>query len=483
MSIFGFFYRGKKGGHMNKHYLYKILSLLATVSISIIAVYLLVIKEKTPSAVETIQPSKYPQVNLFEKSTKIRIHTPEEFGANGFDDKPDTAALQKAIDNSDIVILKNDARYKIFRPLVSYHSISIESEHPEGKKPVILQMSPQNALIVENIPVASTKVSKPIKKSDPAITLADTKRLRPGDLLYLISNKLWYWENRGYLRKGELHKIIRIEGNNVYLNRPTSDHYTLSEGEEVTARAYPELTFNLSNITFSHPKLYQTTMIKINHTSQAKIESVLVRNSQQVGIYLNQTFQTEVKQAEIELGTTNDINTGYGIQDYGGTGTLITDSIFKKVRRGVDFSGITPSRYGTVANSKAYGYVQGTLAGGNSGFGTHSTAEDITFVNNYVENFNYGFLSRGNNIFIKDNRLVGSSRNFAAISYGGHVEIINNTYGSKEGSKLDSFIRLFDTYNGSIHVTGNTVDSMKGPFITGNLNKLESAHVQGNNAK
>jgi hypothetical protein len=461
---------------MGKH---KIAYLLVLVMVSGIAAYIFAGIEKTPS-VETVQPSKYPGIYLFDQSTELQIHTPEEFGANGFDDQPDTAALQKAIDNSDIVILKSGAIYKIYRPLVSRDSIRLESDNQSGIKPVILQMNQHNAFIVDNIAVASTKVIEPIKKNDPYITLADTSRLKPGDLLHLLSNKLWDWENRGYLKKGELLKITKIDGNNVYLDRTASDDYTLSDGEEVTVRAYPEVSVNISNIAFSHPKLFQTTMIKLNQTSQAKLENVSIRNSQQVGLYLNRTYQTEVKHAEIELGTSGDINTGYGIQDYGGTGTVITDSVFKRVRRGVDFSGVTPSRFGTVTNSKAYGYEQGTLAGGNSGFGTHSTAEEITFTNNYIENFNYAFLSRGNNIFIRDNQLEGFSRNFAAISYGGHVEVKNNAYKSKQGSQLTSFIKLFDTYSGSINVSGNTSNRLNGPFIDGNLGRLNSAQVNGN---
>jgi hypothetical protein len=457
----------------------KIVYLLALVMTFGMAGCMLAGKEKTPS-VETVQHSKYPGVYLFEKNTEIKIHTPEEFGADGFDDKPDTAALQKAIDNSDIVILKSGAVYKIYRSLFSRNSIRLESDNPSGKKPVILQMNQLNAFIVDNIAVASTKVSEPIKKGDPYITLADTSRLKPGDLLHLLSTKLWDWENRGYLKKGELHKISKIDGYNVYLERAASDDYPLSGGEEVTVRAYPDVSVDISNIAFSHPKLFQTTMVKINQTSKARFENISIRNSQQVGLYLNRTYQTEVKHAEIELGTTGDINTGYGIQDYGGTGTVITDSIFKRVRRGVDFSGVTPSRYGTVVNSKAYGYKQGTLAGGNSGFGTHSTAEEITFTNNYIENFNYAFLSRGNNIFITDNQLEGFSRNFAAISYGGHVEVKNNTYKSKQGSQLNSFIKLFDSYSGSINVSGNTSNRLNGPFIDGNLGHLNSAQVNGN---
>jgi|GEM_PF-5217859 len=417
------------------------------------------------------------------RQKEVRIRTPEEFGADGFDKKFDTEALQKAIDNSDTLILKSGATYIIDQPLVSKHSIKIESDNKGQKVPVILQMSKNSAFILNNIPITSTVVSKRISINEPSITLASTKGMQVGDLLHFTSDKLWYWDNRGYLKKGELHKIIKIKGNMVYLDRSTSEDYLVGEGEVVTAIAYPDVSLKLSNISFMHPKPYKTAMLKVNYTSNTEMENVSVANSKHIGIFLNSTFHTMIRDSYINLGTTKDINTGYGIQDYGGSGTLITGSIFKHVRRGVDFSGKTPSRFGKVTNSKAYGDKKGTLASGNSGFGTHSTAENITFENNYVENFNYGFLSRGNNIIVQGNTLEGFSKNFMAISYGGSVKVLDNTYKSIDESGLESFLTVYKTYQGSLTVTGNTVIGQKGSFINGDISHLEQFFVKGNSVK
>ncbi|MEH7418593.1 right-handed parallel beta-helix repeat-containing protein [Neobacillus drentensis] len=443
------------------------------------SVWLIVSIADQPDSKENSNKSKAPsQTQIKPKS--VRLRTPEDFGANGFDKKIDTKALQAAIENSDTLTLKNGATYIIDKPLVSEHSIKIESDKNGKKKPVILQISKKSAFILNNTPTTSTVVSKRISINNPYVTLQTTRGMKAGDLLHLTSNKLWYWDNRGYLKKGELHKITKIEGNKVYLDRATSEDYMVGAGEIVTATVYPNISIKLSNISFTHPKAYKTAMLKVNYTSNTDIENVSVSNSKHIGIFLNCTYQTQVRNSYINLGTTKDINTGYGIQDYGGSGTIVTSSTFKHVRRGVDFSGKTPSRYGKVSNSKAYGYKQGTLASGNSGFGTHSTAENITFENNYVENFNYGFLTRGNNIIVKGNTLEGYSKNFIAISYGGSVNVMNNTYKSKNGSKLENFLFVLSTYNGSISATGNRVVGQKGQFINGEISQLKQLFVKGN---
>jgi hypothetical protein len=404
--------------------------------------------------------------------------SPEQFGANGFDQKPDTKALQKAIDNGSSIILKSGATYIIDLPLISKHSIKI---YTNGEKAaVILQKSKNTALVVDNKPVITTQVSKKISSNQPYVILDSTKGIKPGFLLQLKSSKLWYWDDRGYLTKGELHRVTKVEGNKVYLDTPTVESYLVGKGEFVSAQVYPEISLQLDNITFSHPKPFETVMVKVNYTINSKLTRVSVINSKLTGIFLNSTFQTDVHEAYISLGTTKDISTGYGIQDYGGSGTIIADSIFKRVRRGVDFSGSIPSRYGIVKDSKAFGYKSGTLASGNSGFGTHSTAEYITFQNNYVENFNYAFLVRGQNMTIKENTLKGYSSSFIAISYGDNVKVLNNKYESLENSKISSFILLSKMYEGTIEARGNVADVMNGPFIKGDIDQLVSLSLEGN---
>ncbi|MDG4658137.1 hypothetical protein P6P90_13205 [Ectobacillus antri] len=428
-----------------------------------------------------------PEVSITKRPAPVTVpvtpmvHTPEQFGANGFDTKPDTTALQKALNAGGIVQLQNHATYIIDRPLVSKQSIVIETKDYAQAPATILQQSKETAFIFDNKPIASTTVAKNVAYNKPYVVVKDATGMKEGDLLHLRSTKLWYWDNRGYLTKGELHKITKIEGNTIYLDRTTQERYKVDLTETVTATAYPNAKLQIRNVSFAHPNPYNTVMMKVSYTSNAHFDKLSITNSQRVGLLLNATFQSVVSQANVNLGTTKDITSGYGIQDYGGSETLITDSTFMRVRRGVDFSGDTPSRYGTVRHSKAYGYKDGVLASGNSGFGTHSTAEHITFENNYVENFSYGFVTRGTYITIKNNIHTGFSRSFVATSYGNHVNLLHNTYKSRYNSSLENFVVLLDSYRGDMIAAGNTVENIKGPFIKGNAAQLDKTTIMDNN--
>ncbi|MFB3164811.1 hypothetical protein ABLO26_25970 [Neobacillus sp. 179-J 1A1 HS] len=410
---------------------------------------------------------------------ELSTHSPEDFGANGFDNKPDTTSLQNAIDNSDTLLLKAGARYIIDQPLESSHTITIKSEDSDMPA-AIIQKSSESALLINNVEKVSTFVSKKIAYDQPYVELNDTKGIEPGDLIHLVSTKLWFWDNRGYLKKGELHRVTKVEGKKVYLDSNTNGKYNVGKDESVEAKVYPQISLELSHISFMHPTPLKTVMVKINYTIDAKINNVSVTNSKLLGIQLKNTYNSVVNNVKINLGTTKDITSGYGIQDWGGRGTLITNSSFARVRRGVDFSGDTPSRFGTVANSIAYGYKDGVLASGNSGFGTHSTADHITFKNNYVKNFSYGFLSRGTNITVENNVHEGFSRSFIAVSLGNHVNILNNSYKSINKSSLEGFIMLLNSYKGTIKASGNSIEGLNGPLIKGSTENLQDLTVKDN---
>jgi hypothetical protein len=427
---------------------------------------------------------KAKETHIKETTTvpeQASVHTPEEFGANGFDKKADTTALQKAINTGGTIVLKSGATYIIDKPLESNHTMRMMTDKHESA--TIVQKAKESAIIFDNKPILTTEVTKPISPKQMYVELSSTKGINPGMLLHLKSDKPWYWDDRGYLTKGELHKVTKVEGHKVYLERPLVEGYQAGKGEEVSVTIYPSAALQLENIEFTHPEPYNTIMVKVNYTMNTKLQNVTVKNSKRIGILLHTTYQTEVNKADIDLQTTKDITSGYGIQDYGGSGTFITDSTFKRIRRGVDFSGDTPSRYGVVENSKAYGYGKGILASGNSGFGTHSTAEFITFRNNYVEDFNYGFLVRGRDITVEGNILNGHSISFIAITFGDNVKVIKNEYQSSFRSALDMFILVYDNYKGKIEAHENVIQALDGPFIKGKIGQLESLSVKDNDIK
>ncbi|MFJ5759287.1 hypothetical protein ACIQAA_09190 [Neobacillus sp. NPDC093182] len=454
-------------------------------SIAIIVILLFIVtivsyftaEEKNPTLQYEDDPVESKDITDTEIN-ELSTNRPEDFGANGFDNDPDTNSLQKAIDHSDTLLLKGGAKYIIDAPLESSHTITIKSE--DSRPAMIIQRSSESALLINNVEKASTFVSKKIAYNQPYVELNDTKGIEPGDLIHLVSSKLWFWDNRGYLKKGEMHRVTKVEGKKVYLDTNTNGKYNVGKDESVTAKVYPQISLELSNVSFTHPTPLKTVMVRVSYTIDANINNVSVTNSKLLGIQLKNTYNSIVNNVKINLGTTKDITSGYGIQDWGGRGTLITNSTFARVRRGVDFSGDTPSRFGTVTHSKAYGYKDGVLASGNSGFGTHSTADNITFKNNYVKNFSYGFLSRGTNITVENNVHEGASRSFIAVSLGNHVNILNNSYKSINNSSLEGFIMLLDSYKGTIKASGNKIDGLNGPFIKGKTENLQDLTVKDN---
>lgn len=326
----------------------------------------------------------------------------------------------------------------------------------------------------------ATELIEEVVPGQSYVVVRDSHGMKAGDLLHLKSDKPWYWDDRRYLKKGELHKIVNIEENTLYLDRPVSDGYKVRQGETVKALSFPDQYFNLENLNIRHSHPSDTVMVKVNYASNSALTKVSIQNSQKIGIYLNKSYNTTISHANIILGTAMVVQTGYGIQDYGGSGTKITDSIFQQVRRGVDFSEDTPSRFGVVENSKAYGPMEGTLAEGNSGFGTHSTVEYITFRNNYIENFDQAFLPRGNHITINHNAAKNLKKTFVSIFYGDNLVLEKNTSSGQSGNQIESFILVPASYKGSISACDNKANNVRGPFLKGNMEQLMSVKLHRN---
>lgn len=409
-----------------------------------------------------------------------KVVTPEEYGANGSDKNLDTKALQRAFDASTNVVLKSGATYYTNAPLKVNHTITISTT---GKKAFIVKSNMRNkevALHVQNPAISTTILSNSAKKGQMYVELKNASQVKTGNLLHLKSSKLWRWDNRGYLSKGELLRVTKVVGNKAYVATPLRDSYYVT-GERVDATNYAKRGFTMKNVSFSYPVPYnsQKELVRIDMTTNAYLEGVEVKNSKRLGILLDRTYKTTVKKMKADLGTTPDIAAGYGIQDYGGIYTRITNSYFTHVRRGIDFSGVTPSRYGYAGYNTAVGPVKNTLASGNSGFGTHSTAEYIEFDHNKVDGFSYSFLNRGNYITFKNNEASGRIRAMFATGFGDNLVISNNKYTSKTGN-AENFLRVVNTFDGKVTLRNNYAGVLLNDFIQNDASGLKGLDVRSN---
>jgi hypothetical protein len=396
-----------------------------------------------------------PAILLFFRPSPASISAPEDFGADGFDREPDTEAIQKALDSgADIVELKEGATYYIDQTLTADQSLKLTSG---PKKANIIQKSEEERVFYfRNRARSPLYLADDVKKGTKAIKVTAAKKAQPGDIIELKSDVLWHWDNRNSLTKGELHTVEKISGNTIYLSSNTDDSYAISEGEKVTINLYSPKTLYIENIRFSYTKPVKNTALIIEPAVESVFKNINVSKAQETGIKLIKNINATLDKSFFSLQTDETVPTGYGFQDYGGRGTTVKNSTFEKVRRGVDFSGDIPSRFGRVENSTAYGPDKGTLAAGNSGFGTHSTAEYITFENNTVENFDYHFVSRGNHISFLNNSGTGNARAFFHITHGGDVKLEGNRYEDKDGNELDYFILKGTEFDGHITEDRNT---------------------------
>ncbi|PGK51542.1 hypothetical protein CN918_27510 [Priestia megaterium] len=406
--------------------------------------------------------------------------TPEQYGANGKDKLLDTKALQKALDASTNVVLKGGATYYTNAPLTVNHNITISTT---GGKAFIVKTNMKRkevALHVQNPVISSTVLSNSIKKGQSFVEVKDASKIKAGDLLHLKSSKLWRWDNRGYLSKGELLRVTKVSGKKVYVASPLRDSYYVT-GEKVEVTNYEKRGFVMENVSFSYPVPFDSAkeLVRIDMTTGASLKGVEVRNSKRIGILLDRTYRTAVTNMKADLGTTPDISSGYGIQDYGGIYTRITNSYFTHVRRGIDFSGVTPSRFGYAGYNEAVGPEKNTLASGNSGFGTHSTAENIVFEHNKIDGFSYSFNSRGNFITFKNNEATGRIRALVAAGFGDNIVISNNKYTSKTGN-AENFLRVVKTFDGKITLRNNYAGVLLNDFIQNDAPGLKGLDVRSN---
>ncbi|WP_404356383.1 right-handed parallel beta-helix repeat-containing protein [Cytobacillus firmus] len=380
--------------------------------------------------------------------------TPEQFGADGFDSRPDTEAMRKAFNSgAHTVFLKEGSKYIIDKRITINQSIRIVSG--KRKASIIQHSDKEGILYFKNASTVYTKAAQKIVKGSSYISVQSSKGIKQGDIVELKSSKLWKWDNRNKLTKGELHTVKSVKGNKVYFSTKTDDAYTTGKDETVKVSTYSPRKIVLENVDFTYAKPSNTTAIIIDPSKSSRFQNISIKNSKLTGLKLIKNVNAEVSGSSFDLGTTKDVSTGYGIQDYGGIKTKIVKSTFERVRRGVDFSGDIPSRYGLVDSSKAFGPPKGSLASGNSGFGTHSTAENIVFKNNYVKNFDYHFVSRGDKITFKNNTGTGITKAFMHTNYGDHITVANNTYISENKSRLEYFILRSNSFKGSIKHYGN----------------------------
>lgn len=388
------------------------------------------------------------KTNKYNATTNT-IGTPEEFGAKTNDNKDDTLAIQKALNKYGIVRLKDGGVYNINKTLTINKSMQLYSG---TQNPATIIMSGEASAIKGKAPINATiKIKQYLKAGTNTIKLPANTNISTNDLIHIKSNKLWYWDNRDSLYKGELHSVTSFKNGIVTLSEGLFDSYLSTE--ELTITIYKNSKITLQGINFKHPNAKGTVMLEFEGFKDSKYYKLGIENSKKIGLLVKNHYNSTIDANTVKLNTSKDIPTGYGLQDYGGTNNKFRNNYITKVRRGIDASGKTPSHNTLIENNKAIGQNASELATGSSGFGSHSTAVNTTYRNNTSQNFKYGFVLRGKNQKVEGNTVINPSLAVVEVAFGS-TSVVNNNI--SKGSTTPYFVYCFKEFNGSSKITNNT---------------------------
>lgn len=341
----------------------------------------------------------------------------ESFGAVGNNIADDTTAIEMALRSGFPIIGDPSKQYKITR------TISVPTCNIVGN----LQLVPSGPFMAldvgEGISVSNTKLIANVTPRATKITVENASGIAEGQLLKMVSTALWYYDNRGSLTKGELHLVKSVVGNVIELSEPIWDQYTVAS-ETVTIQTYNPQTCYIDGLHIKYPTLTATSGMRIRTLISPVISNLKIEKATTLGLSISQCYGATISSPSLIECFQITSGTGYGIQDSASFGTVIDSGYFYRNRRAVDFSGGYPSRGWIVSNSRAIAWGQDY----GDGFGTHGTAEFGTFIGNQTFGGRYGFMIRGGNITLANNKIWGADTTAIAHADGDGIEITNNSY-------------------------------------------------------
>ena len=396
--------------------------------------------------------------------------TPEMFGAIGDGIADDTYAIQQAINNSNTVIFRGDKSYNISQIIIKKDCII------EGNGATINQISENECIISQGNYKTVTTLTNNAERYKDVITLSSYDNISVGDILVMKSNKLWYHDNRDSLYKGETHKVVKVSSDGITIEPSLQDSYDITT-ETVECSFFTPITVDINNLNIignMYIKQNINTVVK-----NCRVKPVNKSNAICLSSSYNTTFDNCV------ITDCNISDTGYAIQDNSSTYTKVLNCKFNNNRRGVDFSGIIPSRLGLVENCTVSNPVEVIDTINTSAFGTHGPADSIIFRNNNITNCRQAFVIRGSYCVIENNILYGRIQFGVTFTAGDNIVIRGNKYFSQDNNKdkidasLDTWtylsILLYVGHNPTlITIEDNHFEALRGALVllNDNVDKL-----------
>jgi hypothetical protein len=286
-----------------------------------------------------------------------------------------------------------------------------------------------------------------------------------GDLLQVVSSQLYYGDNRGIVKKSELHKVHRISGNTVFTEAAAFESYSVPT-ETVTVGVISPINVRLKNVGFkSTPNASTAGMargLRVWCADNLNISDCYVDGFSILGLWMHSCYSPTVSGGYF-ANANDSSSTGYGIQTYGCTFTTITNAKFWNNRRGIDISG-SPyiSRVTLVSGCFVLGNtsqlstqgqawwppIAGATVQDSFGFGCHSGSDGIVWENCKLYNVAYPFVKRGRNVSIINCEVYGDCRAIVGNSYSAGLFIDGIIYN-------DGYSNLA---NGNVYIAGLNKD-------------------------
>lgn len=346
----------------------------------------------------------------------------------------------------------------------------------------------------------STTVSADTLFNQPEVPAVDATGFVEGQICHLQSDTLWYYDNRGVAYKGETQVIKSVSGNTITLERGLFDSYDVS-AETVTLTNYDPITVNVSDMDVVYPVNTDTGGMGIAYGRGVHIDNVSVSNSAVSGTGIDLSYDVTVK--DFKAKNINDDGLGYGVQMGRTTNFLVDNLNATGCRVGFDATGTTPTRYGIVKNSYASAPGLSLLgvdlfaSGTTRGFGTHGSAEFITFEGNTTDYVWGGYVSRGANIEFINNISRGQCVRVFDIGYGENVTVRGNraepnslhpTYETAALAKFESYSNTFIRIQDSVEADGfflieDNECTVLDQFMELETNSQDNLHIKRNTIK
>ena len=347
-------------------------------------------------------------------------------------DVDDTASLQRCLDAADgrPIRLTSGKTYQVSKQLYTAgKDVCLLSD---GAVPATILTSVDSTvlLIVGHNPSATTTVSGGVSIGSRFWPVPSGTAFRPGMLLTVKSDKLWYHDPRDLAKKSELGMVWGIGATEIRTVDGANDGYPASETVTVTGAEPIRVRIEGVRISGTDVEGQARRGIHIQGAAFPLLRGVEVVDCPTMGIFFDRCYGPRVENARVS--GFNAVTTGYGVQAYGCRHTRVVHSTFWGGRRAVDFSGgevisIDSKVIDCQALGGGYQYGGGPYgwAGNNGsgaanyGFGSHGPSDGAEYVRCYTQGIQYPYSLRGAN-----ERVTGCSH-FGPTSGG----VITLTYG------------------------------------------------------